>query len=111
MMDPQLESIVAADEEARARVESARAAAATRVEETERERNRRREEKARALREAAEDEERQIGLANDRAVAERQLARRRYLDASRQAADAALPRAAEVFVQIVRDAVTTPQRP
>ena len=111
MMDPLLEAIVAADEEARARVESARAAAATQLDEAERERNRIREERAEALRQAAEDEEQQIRLTSDRAVAERQLARRRYLEASRQAADAALSDAAAIFVQIVRDGVAPPQRP
>jgi vacuolar-type H+-ATPase subunit H len=105
MMNPQLESIVAADEDARARVESARAAAARNLAEAERERNDRREARARALRQAAEEEERQISVANDRAVTERQLARRRYFASTRPAAAAALPRAADMFVAIVRDGV------
>jgi hypothetical protein len=98
-MDPYLESIVAADEEARARVESARVAANARIGDAERVRDRRREE--RALSQAADDEEREINAAVESVVADRQSARRRYLETSRQAAAEALPRAADLFAQII----------
>jgi hypothetical protein len=100
-MDADLSSIIAADEEARARVQAARTAAANRVDEV-----RRNIEDERALRLAALRAqaartvaaiEEQVG----RTVAERTTARARSIAARRHAAEAALEAAADLYARIV----------
>jgi hypothetical protein len=102
-VNPDLEALVAADEEARARVEAARAALQARVQEAENERIRRRQERYETFRKAAEAEEHRIKEEADRAVSDRQLARTRYLGARRRAAEGALANAADVYARIIRE--------
>ena len=100
-MNPDLEAIVAADEDARARVEAAQVTAQARVQAAAEARERERQERFDALRKATDDEERRIQEAADRAVADRQATRSRYRETRRLAAEGAIAHAAEVFAQIV----------
>ena len=102
-MDDNLEAIVSADEEARARVDAARSAASAGIQEARDERARRRREREQALRNAVDDEEGRIDEETARSVAARQARRAQYLEARRQVAETVLARAAEVYVQIIRD--------
>ena len=102
-MDDNLEAIVSADEEARARVDAARRAANTRIQAVRDERGHRRREREQALRSAVDNEERRIDEETGRAVAERQARRARYLEARRQVAEGVLAHAAEVYAHIIRD--------
>jgi hypothetical protein len=100
-MNPDLEAIVAADEEARARVEAAEVAAQASVQAAADARERDKQERFDALRTATDDEERRIQEAADRAVADRQANRSWYRETRRRAAEGALAHAAEVFAVIV----------
>jgi hypothetical protein len=100
-MNADLEAIVAADEEARARVEAARTAAQAQVQAAIDERLRRRHEREEALLTAAKDEELRISEAADRAAAERKSSRARYLESRRQATESALADAALAYVRII----------
>ena len=105
-MSPDLEAIVGADEEARARVEAAQATAKARVQAAAEARERLRQERYEALRKATDDEERQIQDAAERAVADRREIRSRYRETRRLAAEGALAHAAEVYAQIVMNGPT-----
>jgi hypothetical protein len=102
-MNADLEAIIAADEEARARVEAARAASQAQVQAAVGERERRRKERYEALLQTARDEELRIRQAADRAVADRESSRARYLEARRQATESALAAAAAAYARIIRD--------
>jgi hypothetical protein len=102
-MDDNLEAIVLADEQARARVDAARSAASAGIQAARDERARRQREREQALRSAVDEEERRIDEETARAVAERQARRARYLEARRQVAEGVLAHAAEVYAYIVRD--------
>ena len=105
-MNADLEAIIAADEEARARVEAARAAALAQVQAAIDERERQRREREEALLNVARDDEQRILEAADRAVAERKSSRARYLESRRQASEGALTRAAGVYARIIREGPT-----
>jgi hypothetical protein len=100
-MNPDLEAIVAADEEARARIDAARSTSQSQVEATAVEREQRRRERYASLVRDADDDERQIREATDRAVADRQAARARYSETRRPAAEAALIEAADLYARII----------
>jgi vacuolar-type H+-ATPase subunit H len=100
-MNPDLEAIVAADEEARARVEAAEATAQASVQAATDARERHRQERHEALQKATDEEERQIREAADRAVADRQAIRSRYRETRRLAAEGALAQAADLYAQVV----------
>jgi hypothetical protein len=100
-MNPDLEAIVSADEEARARVEATRAGSQARVQAAMAELVRRREKRYEALRKAADEEERLIQEAADRAAADRQATRARYRETRHRVAEGALARAAEVYARII----------
>jgi hypothetical protein len=102
-MNSDLDAIVSADEEARARIEAAATSAQARVQAALDERERCRRACCEALRNAVDDEERRIQEAADRAVADRQATRARYREARRRAAESALARAAEVYARIIAD--------
>jgi hypothetical protein len=102
-MDESLERIVAADEEARARVANVRAEAAARVEAA--------RARCRAQQYERDDTRRKslaaaladIEGATERTIDERRAARARYAEARRQRAETVLAEAAEQFARIVRD--------
>ena len=100
-MTPDLEAIVAADEEARARVEAAQTAAQARVQAATEACERDRQERHQAFQKATDHEERRIQEAADRAVADRQANRLRYRETRRRAAEEALAHAARVYAQTV----------
>jgi vacuolar-type H+-ATPase subunit H len=102
-MNPDLEAIVEADEEARARVDAAQATAQARVQAAAEARERHRQERYEALRKATDDEERQIQEAAERAVADRQAIRSRYRETRLLAAEGALAQAADLYAQILLD--------
>ena len=102
-MDPNLEAIVAADEECRARVEAAAADGRSRVDAARQASAERRQARLEALHAALEAEERAIRSDADRARAERQTLRATYLETKQQAAEGVLAEAAELFARIVRD--------
>lgn len=102
-MNPDLESIVNADEEARARVEAARARAQARIAAAREEAERSKHSRARA-READVDEMlRSIGEDAERQAALRQLQRQEYLAGLKRAAEERLAAAAEAWARLVRD--------
>jgi hydroxylamine reductase (hybrid-cluster protein) len=102
-MNPDLEAIVGAGEEARARVDAAQATAQAGVQAAAEARERHRQERYEALRKATDDEERQIQEAAERAVADRQAIRSRYRETRRLAAEGALAQAADLYAQILLD--------
>lgn len=101
-MNPDLDSILSADEEARARLEASTAAAHARLEAARSERERRREERRAAYARAVDEEVQHILAEADRAVEERQRRRAAYLAERRAAADGLLTRAVECYVGVVR---------
>jgi hypothetical protein len=105
-MTPDLEAIVSADEEGRARLAAAEEAARASIRAATDDRERQRQARYEALRQATDDEERRIREEADRAVAERQAIRARFRETRRQMADAALTRAAEIFAAIVANGPT-----
>jgi hypothetical protein len=100
-MTPDLEAIVAADEEARARVAAAQEAAQASVRAALDARQQQREARYEALRQATDDDQRRIREEADRAVADREAIRARYRETRRRMAEGMLTRAAEVFATIV----------
>jgi hypothetical protein len=109
-MDDDLTAIVAADEEARAGVQTARAAADARVDETRREIDRLRAERLEALRARAEREAQAIDAQTARAVEERVAARAASIAARRAVAEASLDAAAQTYAHIVIEG-TPPREP
>ena len=105
-MNSDLEAIVSADEEARARIEAARAGSQARVQAATAERERRRRERYEALRQAADAEERAINEAADLAVANRRASRASYLAARRLETESMLARAGELYARIIRSGPT-----
>ena len=101
-MTPDLDAIVAADEEVRAGLESARAAATARIDAARESARQEREQRIARLVDAAETERRRIEDDGAKAVAERQAARARYSASRRLAADAVLSEAADAYARIVR---------
>jgi hypothetical protein len=100
-MNADLDAIISADEEARARLASAQAAAQAKIEAAAAERDRQRQARYEALRKATDADERQIQQAADRAVADRQAIRSQYRDTRRRAAEGALMKAAEMYARIL----------
>jgi hypothetical protein len=100
-MNTDLEAIVSADEEARARVDAARAASDAQVQAAVDARSRRRHERYEALRQTADAEERGINETADLAVANRRASRASYLAARRLATESALARAGELYARII----------
>ena len=109
-MNEHLERIVVADEDARARVESARAAADARLAASRGEYVARAEAAAAARRRALDAQLNEIVQAADRTVIARQSARANHAEARRRVADAHVAEAAGVFARIVREG-TAPRRP
>ena len=101
-MDPELESLIAADEGARARVETAREAARARVESARDDHRRRTEAQIRKQQQAVTDEVRRIEDEAAQAIAGRRAARARYGEARRAAADTALAEAGTLYALVVR---------
>lgn len=101
-MDAQLESLIAADEQARARVDAAREAARMRIEAARQEHLRRQDEELNARRQAIAGEVRRIDDEAARAVAARRAARARYSEARRAAAATVLAEAGDIYARIVR---------
>ncbi len=102
-MIPELEALLSADEEGRARIEATRRAAGERLETLRDALKRGRQEKARTLEQSLEGE-----IASVRAEAEREVERRRdrrasYREENLRRAESLLPRAVETFVAILRD--------
>jgi hypothetical protein len=100
-MDADLSAIVAADEEARAQVEAAQAAAAQRVDQVRRHVVGDRALRLEALRAQAAAGVTAIEEQAARAVNERKAARGRSIAARREAAEAALDAAADLYARIV----------
>ena len=102
-MNPDLEMLLSADEEARARVEGARRSAQALVERACEDADRRKSERARE-REAARDREVQsIAEDTSRRVEERRRRRRTYVARLSEASAERLPAAVDAWVRIVRD--------
>lgn len=102
-MNPDLELLLSADEEARARVEAARRSAEARLASAREGADRRRQETARTREAALEHEVQAIGEDADRQVEARRRRRERYVSGLSEAAAKALPAAVEAWVRIVRD--------
>jgi hypothetical protein len=102
-MDEDLTAIVAADEEARARVQAARAAADTRVEAARLEIEGDYRARLEALRSAVDREIQDIDNGAARVAADRAAARAAANAVRQRKAEAALPAAAEVYASIVRE--------
>ncbi len=101
-MNPDLDAILSADEEARARIEAAERTARARLEAARNDRERRREERRAGAARAVDDEVRRILDEADRLVVERRQRRATYLAERQAAAEGLLTRAAERYVEIVR---------
>jgi hypothetical protein len=101
-MDPDLEALLAADEDACARVEAARASAAARIAAARADERQRREQQAAAAREALARELERIESETGAAIEGRRRARRAYSDTRRAAASLALVEAADVFAAAIR---------
>ena len=102
-MNDDLTAIVAADEEARARVQTVRAAAADRADEVRRDIDRARSQRLDALRTQAARDVQAIEEQTMRTIAEREAARARSIEARRASSDACLDAAAELYARIVVD--------
>jgi hypothetical protein len=101
-MDPDLEALIAADEDARARVEAAREAARARVAEA-REDLQRRLEAQRVTRQRATDTAvAAIEEETSRSIADRRTARASYAEMRRLDADTRLAQAADLYAQIIK---------
>jgi hypothetical protein len=101
-MDADLETLLAADEDARARVEAARASAAARMASARTDERQRRERGAEAARESLARELARIDSDRETAIASRLRARRAYSDTRRTAASIALAEAADAFAAFIR---------
>ena len=102
-MNSDLEAIVVADEEARARVEAARRSAQARIAAAREEVARSKQDRAHAREAEVEETLRSIGEETQRQVAERLRRREEYLAGVRRAAQERLAAAAEAWARIVRD--------
>ena len=102
-MDADLSAIIAADEEARAQVQTARAAAAIRVDEVRRNIEDDRAQRPEALRAQAAHAVAAVDEQARRVLDDRTTARVRSIEARRHAAQAALDAAAEMYARIVVD--------
>lgn len=109
-MDPELDSILSADEESRARLEQAETAARLRLEAARADRERRRQERHAAALGALEDEVARVLDQANQEVAERRRRRTLYLDTRRMAAEKAFSRAVDTYVRIVREGPTGAKR-
>lgn len=101
-MHPELEAILSADEESRARLQQAQTAARLRLEAAGAERERRRRERHDAALRTLEEEVKSIIEQADRAIAERRRRRLLYLETRRLAAEKSFARAVEAYIRIVR---------
>jgi hypothetical protein len=102
-MNSDLEAIVVADEEARARVEAARRSAQARIAEAREEAERSKQDRARARQVDVEEMLHAIGEEVERQAAERLRRREEYLAGVRRVAQERLAAAAEAWARIVRD--------
>lgn len=102
-MTPELEAIVAADEEARARLEAARRSAEARVAAVRAEVARDRRERALARAAGLQENLAAIAAETDRQVDLRKSRRIEYLAGIKESARERLSEAAEAFERIVRD--------
>lgn len=102
-MNPDLEDIVNADEDARARVEAAKRAARARIASVREEIARLRDERARAREAEVEKTLRSLADDAERQAQERKRRRDEYLAGVRSAAQELLPAAADTWARIVRD--------
>jgi hypothetical protein len=102
-MTPDLEAILLADEEARARVEAARRSAQARIAAVREEIARLKQDRADARKAEVEARLRAIGEEVERQATERRRRREEYLAGLRQAAEERLSAAAEAWARIVRD--------
>lgn len=100
-MNTELEAILQADEEARARLESFEGQAAARIEEARRQAERRRAEQREAARRALEAEVQRILTEADREAGDRRARRASYLVEKEAHAQALLSRAAELYAKIL----------
>ena len=101
-MDADLDALLAADEDARARVEAARASAAARIAAATTEERQRREQHEEAARQALARELQRIESETNRAIDDRRGARRAYSDTRRAAAAPAIAEAADAFAALIR---------
>ena len=102
-MNPDLEMLLSADEEARARVETARRSAEARLSGAREEAERRRQDKALAREAALDRQVQSIAEDTSRRVEERRLRRRQYVAGLAETAATRLPAAVDAWVRIVRD--------
>ena len=102
-MDEDLAAIVAADEEARAAVQTTRTAGLERVDQVRQGIDRSRAERFAALRAQAAQAVAAIDEQTARTIAEREAARAQSMAARRRAAEAVLEAAAEIYARIVID--------
>ena len=101
-MNADLDAMLAADEDARARVETARAAAAARIASARDDEQRRRAQEAEATRQALARELERVEAESQDAIDARQRARCAYSDTRRAAARVALAEAADAFAAVIR---------
>jgi hypothetical protein len=101
-MDADLETLVAADEDARARVDAAREAARARVAAAREDLRRRQEAQRVARQQATETAVAAIEQETTRTIAERRTARLKSAEIRRLEADARLAQAADLYAQIIR---------
>jgi DNA anti-recombination protein RmuC len=102
-MTPDLEAILLADEEARARVEAARRSAQARIAAAREEIARLKQDQADARAAEVEQRLRAIGEEAERQATARRRRREEYLAGLRRAAEERLSAAAEAWARIVRD--------
>jgi hypothetical protein len=102
-MNPDLETVVVADEEARARVEAARRNAQARIAAAREEVVRSKQDRVRAREVDVDEKLRSIGEEAERQAAERRRRREEYLAGVRLASQERLASAAEAWARIVRD--------
>jgi hypothetical protein len=109
-MDPELDAILSADEESRARLQQAETAARLRLEAARVERDQRRRERYAAALHSLEDAVTSILEQADREIAERRHRRLLYMETRRLAAEKAFARAVETYVRIVREGAAGAKR-
>jgi hypothetical protein len=110
-MDVDLTAIVAADEEARAHLQTAREAAAAQVEQVRRDLEADRAARLDALRAQAAHAVAAIEEQATRMIDERESARVRSIETRRRTAEAALDAAADLYARIVMDGPPQQGRP
>jgi hypothetical protein len=102
-MNPELERLISADEEARVRLEAARSAARARIEAYRSELEGAREARRRLLEEALEQDIRAIREAGQRDYTDRERRRAAYREERRKQAERLLPQAIAAYLAVVRD--------